>query len=90
MASKNKGLNLKTDNMKVPFAPMQTGPSGAEVEPKNILPANVNMSNNPVLPNTNTYGSQSTNEQSNQFAGIQTNIPQDRLDKYTDLFGKIV
>jgi hypothetical protein len=90
MASKNRGLNLKTGEMKVPFAPMQTGPSGAEIEPKNILPANVNMSNNPVLPNTNTYGSQSTSGQNNQFAGIQTNIPQDRLDKYTDLFGKIV
>jgi len=90
MASKNKRLNLKTDEMKVPFAPMQTSPFGVETEPKNILPANIPMSNNPILPNANTYGSQSTNGQSNQFAGIETNIPQDRLDKYTDLFGKIV
>jgi len=90
MASKNRGLNLKTDEMKVPFAPMQTSPFGVESEPKNILPANVPMSNNPILPNTNTYGSQSTNGQSNQFDGIETNIPQNRLDKYTDLFGKIV
>ena len=38
MASKNKGLNLKTDSMKVPFAPMETSPSGT-LEPQSILPA---------------------------------------------------
>jgi hypothetical protein len=38
IASKNKGLNLKTDSMKVPFAPMETSPSGTS-EPQSILPA---------------------------------------------------
>jgi hypothetical protein len=89
MVSKNRGLNLKTDEMKVPFAPMQTSPFGVEAEPKNILPANVNISNNPVL-NANTYGSQSTNGQNSQYAGIQTNIPQNKLNEYDNLFGKII
>ena len=40
MSSKNNKLNLKTDNIKVPFAPMQTGPSGTS-EPQSILPATV-------------------------------------------------
>ena len=89
MASKNRGLNLKTDEMKVPFAPMQTGPSGAESQ--SILPATVPISNNPIL--QNTYGSQSTNGQSNQYTGltsVPTNISPDKLKEYTDLFGKIV
>jgi hypothetical protein len=50
MISKNRGLNLKTGDIKVPFAPMGTGPSGAEVEPKNILPATVpNNTGTPII-----------------------------------------
>jgi len=40
MASKNKRLNLKTDNLKVPFAPMETSPSGTS-EPQSIFPSTI-------------------------------------------------
>ena len=72
MASKNKGLNLKTDNMKVPFAPMQTGPSGAEVEPKNILPATV-----PTNTGTPIIGGQTSSLPNQQV---------DRQQQYASLF----
>jgi hypothetical protein len=51
MAFKNKRLNLKTDEMKVPFAPMQTSPFGVETEPKNILPAGVDNTPAPLIGN---------------------------------------
>jgi len=44
IASKNKGLNLKTDSMKVPFAPMQTG----VLEPESTLPIGVNTTTTPI------------------------------------------
>ena len=40
IASKNKGLNLKTGSMKVPFAPMETSPSGTS-EPQSIFPSTI-------------------------------------------------
>ena len=61
MASKNRGLNLKTGEMKVPFAPMQTGPSGAEVEPKNILPATVPTNTGTPVINNQTSSTVSPN-----------------------------
>jgi len=65
MASKNRGLNLKTDEMKVPFAPMQTSPSGAE--PQSILPATVPNTATPVIGNQTSALS---NQQVNPATGL--------------------
>ena len=67
MASKNKGLNLKTDEMKVPFAPMQTSPFGVETEPKNILPAGVPSTGTPVI---NNQTSSLPNQQTSPITGL--------------------
>jgi len=65
MASKNKNLNLKTDNIKVPFAPMQTSPVG--VEPQNILPAGVPTTGTPII---NNQVSQLSNQQVNPVTNL--------------------
>jgi len=89
MASKNKRLNLKTDNLKVPFAPMQTGLSGTEVEPQNILPAGVPSTGTPVINNqTSTLPNQQADRQQ-QYASL---FPEDVLgqaiaNKPTQLVG---
>jgi len=76
MASKNRGLNLKTDEMKVPFAPMQTGPSGAEVEPKNILPAGVPSTGTPVINNQTSVLPNQQVDRQQQYASL---FPEDVL-----------
>ena len=73
IASKNKGLNLKTDSMKVPFAPMQTG----VLEPESTLPIGVNTTTTPVstpIPIINDQTSSLPNQQV------------DRQQRYSSLF----
>jgi hypothetical protein len=73
IASKNKGLNLKTDSMKVPFAPMQTG----VLEPESTLPIGVNTTTTPVstpIPIINDQTSSLPNQQV------------DRQQRYASLF----
>jgi len=65
MASKNRNLNLKTDTIKVPFAPMQTSPVG--VEPQNILPAGVPTTGTPII---NNQVSQLSNQQVNPVTNL--------------------
>jgi len=61
--NKNRRLNLKTDQIEMPFAPMKTG----VFEPQNILPATTPNTGTPVI---NNQTSALSNQQVNPATGL--------------------
>jgi hypothetical protein len=73
MASKNNKLNLKTDKIKVPFAPMQTG----VLEPESTLPIGVNTTTTPISTPVSII-----NDQTSSLSNQQVDIS----EQYASLF----
>ena len=59
--NKNRRLNLKTDQIEVPFAPLQTGTP----EPQSILPATIPTTGTPIINQTASLSNQQVNPATN-------------------------